>query len=365
LAHMKKSYANLKAAQIGGLMFDYAWSGWSNGGGMDDPYTTAGACYRMVFRLAAEGLGPECWIHERCLEFGSDVTLGLVASQRTMWDNNRLTANMVSTGGLRWYKNRVVMNYDNDAKNLLGDDRDAVRRILTMSYVTSGRLLLSNSFGSFSKHGVYDLTRIYPFPTKPKSARPIDAFISDTPRIYDYQVTDQWHQVTLYNDDNNNARGFSVPLAKDNMAGGLALEAKADYYAFDFWNDRFAGKFAGTAALKQTLRPREARMLSLHQVQNHPQFLATNRHIMQGVLDMPAGASWNAKTRTLSGVSTVVEGDPYIVILANNGRQTVSCNTNSSTAKAVLSIKDQKNGLTALTITSGKSETLTWSVKFK
>ena len=50
-----------------------------------------------------------------------------------------------SMGGLRWYKNRVVVNYDADGKKIQTGDRDADRRVLTMSYVTTGRYSFSES----------------------------------------------------------------------------------------------------------------------------------------------------------------------------------------------------------------------------
>ena len=78
----------------------------------------AGA-YRTIFKLASEGLGNKAYIHERNLKYGSDIALGYVASQRTWGDTDVITPEMVARSGLRWYKNRVVVNYDMDAKNLL------------------------------------------------------------------------------------------------------------------------------------------------------------------------------------------------------------------------------------------------------
>lgn len=50
--------------------------------GLDDPYSTAAAAYRKIYELAYEGMGKDSYIHERCLERGSDITLGTVSSQR-------------------------------------------------------------------------------------------------------------------------------------------------------------------------------------------------------------------------------------------------------------------------------------------
>jgi hypothetical protein len=61
---------------------------------------------------------------------------------------------MIARTGLRWYKNRVVIGYDMDSKNIFsawktgwyrGTDEDGRRMMLTMAYVAASRLLLPNS----------------------------------------------------------------------------------------------------------------------------------------------------------------------------------------------------------------------------
>ena len=96
----------------------------------------------------------------------------------------------VTRCGMRWYKNRVLVNQDTDSKNLvrLQDKRDHLRAVLTMAYVTTGRLLLANSFSQFSPETIRDLSRTFPYHTTPKSARPVDAFVADSPAVYDFEV---------------------------------------------------------------------------------------------------------------------------------------------------------------------------------
>jgi hypothetical protein len=149
LDHLREVYANFARGGIKGLMFDYPASGWAAGGGMEDGASTTAAAYRTIFRLPQELLGPDSYIHERNMERGSDVSLGVVASQRTENDTDLISPSVVTRCGLRWYKNRVVVNYDTDSKNLLkaaARSRDELRSLLTMCYTTTGRLLLANSF---------------------------------------------------------------------------------------------------------------------------------------------------------------------------------------------------------------------------
>ena len=77
----------------------------------------------------------------------------------------------------------------------------SLRMLLTMCYVTSGRLLLGTPFQHMTPEIVSALTRVFPFHSAPQSARPVDAFVhaGPFPQIYDFAVSPDWHQVTLLN----------------------------------------------------------------------------------------------------------------------------------------------------------------------
>ena len=353
IAHVREVWENLRQVGLQGVKFDYpdyAFTGWPTSGGLEDPYATTAMHYRNVFKLARDGLGPEAFVHERALSRGSDVTLGLSTSQRTEGDTDLIDPSQVSRVGLRWYKNRVVLNYDLDGKNpfhVSPLNRDGVRAMLTMSYVVSGTLIVVPSVGRWTTEMFYDLGRIYPFHAERKSARPVDAFSSKYPSVYDYKVNDDWHQITFYNTsaqeparggknspaDSATGRRPQIPggremtvgvgLAGDTAFGGLGLDPKREYYVYDFWNDRLLGKFSGSARLEQTLRPGEARMMSVRAVQPVPQFLSSNRHAMQGLVDH-LGCEWHADKQELRGVSLAVGDETYRAILACNGWKPVS-----------------------------------------
>jgi len=332
-ARMRQVYAAMRGA-ISGMMFDYCdelWVNEASRGGFQDPYVTATAFYRTFLRLAKEGLGPDSWIHERALnQPPADLALGLVDSRRTSGDTYKIDPAMVARSGLRWYKNRVVLAYDMDSKDLFGawktggyagSDEDGRRRLLTMAYVAASRLLLANSFRDLTPEVLHDLSRTFPYHSEPKSARPIDAFVADGwPRVYDFEVTPQWHQLTLYNQtEPSREETFSVPLSGDTADGALGLDPKKEYYVYDFWNDRFVGRLKGSDRLVERLRPGEARMLSVHEVEPNPQFLSTNRHLMQGYVDLARYPEWDDERLELSGAARVVGGETYQVVLALNG----------------------------------------------
>jgi len=363
LSHMNKVFKNLKTAGVKGLMFDYPASGWAFDGGMEDESVTTAAAYRTIFRLANDGLGPGAYVHERNMERGSDISIGLVASMRTENDTDIMDGSTVTRCGLRWYKNRVLINLDTDSKNIvrLQGNRDQVRAVLTMAYVTTGRLLLANSFSQFSAETLRDLTRTFPYHTTPKSARPVDAFIADFPSVYDFEVEGDWHQLTFYNPDADSSRVVGIKMSGKPVEGALGLNDEQSYYVYDFWNDRFIGKVKGNARLEQLLRPGEARMMSVRACLDRPQVVSTDRHIMQGYLDM-AHVEWNDSLGVLNGVSDVVAADPYNIIIATNGYVPLGNICKDRATRTSMSLL--KEGLLRLTLDSPENGSKAWSVFF-
>ncbi len=370
--HMQQIYANLKKAGIKGIFYDYPEpTAWAFEGGFENKYATTAWAYRRMFGLACEGLGKDALLQERNVVRGSDVTLGLVSSQRVWGDTDIITPEMVSLGGLRWYKNRVVINYYMDSKALTKarpiTNNDGVRAMLTMSYVTSGRFLLGNSTSQLSPSQLHDMSRTFPYHTTPQSARPIDAFDKGAkfPRIYDFEVSPSWHQLTLYNynmDSMQTAKNdFIVWLGKSLNEGGLGLDGSRQFYAYDFWNNRLVGLINGNEPFKQNLRSGEVRMIALHAKENTPQFISTNRHIMQGYIDLK-DVQWNSASKTLSGTASVVEGDTYIIVIATNGYKAKKVKVDSG--KATIKTVDNKNGLAELSIDSKQNKDIRWSLLF-
>ena len=266
-------------------------------------------------------------------------------------------------GGLRWYKNRVVVNYDMDAKSVhrtVPPTRDGVRRLLTMAYVTSGRLLLGSSFARMTPEQIHDLSRIYPFHRTPRSARPVDAFVRRNPLVYDFEVNPGWHQVTFYNPENE-PMSVSVDIAGDPGYCGLGLDENSQYHVYDFWNDCYVGTFKGEGVLEQKLRSAEARMMSLRRKLDRPQIISTDRHLMQGFVDL-LGARWEPDKRCLSGRSAAIGGEPYKVVIALNGHEPSGWFARGAFME--LEKKPGPGGLAEIVLTRKDNGAVDWSVVF-
>lgn len=265
-----------------------------------------------------------------------------------------------------------------DSKNPVAvpplEHADGNRAMLTMTYVTSGRFLVGASFGQLTKDELRDLSRTVPYHTEPKSARPLDAFTKTGAwcRVYDYPVSEDWHQLTFYNPDAQET-DISVDLSSSLNQGGMALDKDKTYYVYDFWNDRLSDKLPGSGALKQRVRPGEARMMSVREVKNHPQYIATNRHIMQGMLDMKA-SSWDEDRKTLSGKSRLVKSDPYEIVVATNGLEPLEVKVLGDTSKGRVNArlqaypegsKESELGLIKCILEADRTGDVEWGISFK
>ena len=229
-----------------------------------DPKMTATAFYRF-FSLLREGLGPTAWIHERNLEQpNNNITLGIVDSQRTVLDSDKISPGIITRSGLRWYKNRTVIAYDMDAKDITRawtpeksgcekgfkgwsgsvQDRtahDADHGVCSRQPSIAGQLVSRH----LPPEAMHDIERTFPYPTEPRSARPVDAFShKGWPRVYDFAVTPDWHQVTLFNSTlPTRKETIAVPLSGEPVDGALGLDPSAEYHVYDFWNDTYIGTF--------------------------------------------------------------------------------------------------------------------------
>jgi hypothetical protein len=179
--------------------------------------------------------------------------------------------------------------------------------------------------------------------------------------VYDFEVDPGWHQVTFFNPDFEKTTKIGIDMAGEQVDGALGLDAKRSYHVYDFWNDRYAGRVAGSSRLEQELRPGEARMMSVREALGRPQLLSTDRHIMQGYLDV-IRTEWKPGNMTLTGVSSVVGDDPYVITLAPNGYRPVEATCKDKNTKATMSIG--KDGLARVTLLRPENGEVEWSITF-
>ena len=135
-------------------------------------------------------------------------------------------------------------------------------------------------------------------------SRPVDVFENKPARIWHLPDTRAGHRrdiVALFNWDKQ-------PVTISCVTDRIGLPPAKEYVAFDFWANKFVAPFSDV--LKANLPGNSCRVLAVRPVADHPQLLSTSRHITQGIVDV-TDENWDAAKSVLSGVSKVVENDPY------------------------------------------------------
>ena len=360
--HIVETWARLRKEGIRGVKIDYPESAWRPEGGFDDRHASTTSAYRRAFELIREGMGEDGLIDERNLGESArpclDVTAGIIDTQRTWIDSNAFVPQMISISGLRWYKNRTVFNYYSDTKAVHDLPQGVLHALLTMNFLTSGRLDLSTSFSLFTPEITHAVSRTYPHYREPNTARPLDAFtgIKD-PQVYDLELTADWHQLALFNTGEEQAV-ISTAISGDRVDNALGLDPSAHYHAYEFWTDRYLGNHPGTARVEYKLAPLHCAMISLRKVQPHPQVVSTSRHVLQGWVDLTE-VRWDDQTKTLSGVAHVIGGEPFTIIIAQNGTELTQAAADD--AKITAQPDPHAAGLISLTLTADGNRPVRWT----
>ncbi|MBK1855043.1 hypothetical protein JO972_08740 [Verrucomicrobiaceae bacterium 5K15] len=361
--HFVKVWSAIRKAGVRGVKVDYPATAWRPEGGFDDRYASTNSAYRRAFSLLREAMGEDGLIDERNLgESGRpclDLTAGLVDTQRTWGDDNKFVPEMVSRSGLRWYKNRTVFNYYSDTKAVHGLTPENLQSLITMNFLTSGRLDLATSYSLFTPEVTRIVSRSYPHYQEPMSARPLDAFtdISD-PQVYELELTPDWRQVALYNTGAKRTI-VSTALSGDRTTNAIGLDPSASYHGYEFWSDTYLGKIEGSGRVEQELEPGHCAMISVRKALDHPQVISTNRHLLQGWVDL-TNVRWDESKRSLSGTAKVIAGEEFKIVIANNGIEMNQVKVDKGLA--TIAPHPTSRSLKVLSIESSQSGEVDWRV---
>ena len=338
-----QNYARTMWTRLGndgveGIKFDYPESAWALDGGFDDESYTTVSAYRKIYELCREGLGEDAFIHERIMGVvtftdvpRTDCNAGVVDLQRVWDDASHFEPEMSSRIGLRWYKQGTVFRYYPDGKSFHRDgvelDASHRRTFLTLIGLLSGRLELGTSFGKLTDEMIHDITRLYPVLPNGQAFRPVDFLMGkEHPEVYVYDVSRDWKQVILVNNDASTGRRWrpsirsvAAPVSGNQAdTGSLGLSADGQYHAFDFWNQTYMGILDGSGALAGDLWSGQALVYSVRRAADHPQVVGTNRHVMCGMMEL-SDHSWDGNSKRLSFTADLIAGEPMCVTIAIPG----------------------------------------------
>jgi hypothetical protein len=90
------------------------------------------------------------------------------------------------------------------------------------------------------------------------------------------------------------------------------IHNKKTYIAYDFWNNRFFGEVNNE--LKVRIPPASVLLLSIHQKSEMPKIISTDRHILQGAVELE-DVKWDSDQQILSGISAGTPDTVYNVYI--------------------------------------------------
>ncbi len=139
----------------------------------------------------------------------------------------------------------------------------------------------------------------------------------------------------------------------------LGLDENKEYLVFEFWNKAFLGSF------KKQLEPggidtiHHCQVFCFREKQNHPQLLATNRHISCGALEVQ---SMHWENSSLKGRSDMVAGDLYSLYLYEPKEYVFDKITLSN---AILVNNEKVGEMRVITFISKEGGSTDWEVAYK
>ncbi len=294
-------------------------------------------------------------------------------------DATRLGDDGFGYGGFAQFNsfNNVVWRNDPDHIELHQPDG---RRAATLTSLTGSLMMLTDKPQVYYGPEVVTAQRTAPvLVTRPGQVYDIDPTKTDRLWMVQHELSgagprpfeaDQRLQQTLYQLDI--ARPFErwtvlarTTGAPTNIAmSDLGLDSSRVYVAFDFWASRALGTFKGAL----TLAPVEengVQVVCLRERVDHPQLLATGRHVSCGGVDVQS-VEW--KGDVLSGVSqSVLEGIGMLFVTEPPGWTAVSVEAADARAQlGELLEPTQPGGVRwrRIVIASG-SPRIAWAIKYR
>ena len=322
------------------------------------------AVFRHVVEAIRREIGPEAFL------LGS---WGIRPELVGLLDANRVGDDGFGFGGFAQYNsfNNVVWRNDPDHVELTPND--AYRATMAAS-LTGSLLMLTDKPEVYATPRVEAAKRAAPvlftvpgqlFDLDPSRSSRIASARSEVsgagPRPFD---ADQASIIPLYLLEIN--RPFERWMVVGRLGGeaspirfaDLGLDPAGSYQVFEFWTKRFLGSLTNEFDPGTIDSTYHAQVFCIRNQVDHPQVVATNRHISCGGVDLTAVA-WDGTT--LTGTSHVVAGDQYTIFLTEPAGYTLDQATiDGATATAAMAAD-----LRTVSYSPSRSGPVTWRLRYR
>lgn len=281
-----------------------------------DPSYTPAMAYRKGMEIIRSAIGPAKHIND-CGP--GNITAGLIDTMRIEIDQNYGYSDAVwkqyfldssssaPAAAKRYYYNGNTWINDADhlCINLLSPSQ--AMAAATLLALSGGNIISGDRLTDMDSLKLDILKKA--LPSFGKAAKPVDLFDTDRHSVFALKVVKpygEWTVAAIFNPDNNGMVHRSIPLNR------LWLKDDKKYIAYDFWQEKLSGEVTGS--LEVDILPLSVTLLSLHEKKDHPQFISTDRHILQGAIETE-DIRWNTDSGTLSGTSYGAKGTSYNIMI--------------------------------------------------
>ena len=281
-----------------------------------DPTQSAAQVYRKGMEIMRSAAGDKCHI----LECGPGaITVGLVDSMRIEWDVNYgfseaawdtyfiHRAGSAAAAGKRYYfhKRTWVNDVDHLCMDLLSEEQ--AEAAASMIALSGGNMISGDRLTQLDTRKLEIFRKT--LPSYGEAAIPIDLLNSDIPTVFAIKINKsfaKWTVLGLFNPDLRKAKEEKISMDR------LGLDPGKSYAGFDFWKEKFVGEIQGE--LKVGVNPGGVTLLAVHEKTGKPQFISSDRHLLQGAIEIEA-AHWDEERKTFSGISIGPQGSSHNVYI--------------------------------------------------
>ncbi|HEV8505849.1 MAG TPA: alpha-galactosidase, partial [Chitinophagaceae bacterium] len=281
-----------------------------------DPTLSSAQVYRKGLEIIRKAAGDKCHI----LECGPGATtVGLIDSMRleadvnygfsdTAWETYFLhPACSASAAAKRYYfhKRTWINDVDHVCLDLLNNQQSEAAA--TLIALSGGNMMSGDRLTQFDRDKLDILKKIAP--AFGEAATPVDLFDDKMQSVFALKIKKLFAEWTIAAFFNSSLEQI---IEKKFSLQRLWLDPRKTYLAFDFWKQQFIGEITGE--IKLTIQPGSVVLLTIHEKTGHPQFISTDRHVMQGALEIE-NTNWNKSTKTISGTSIGPPGTSHNVFV--------------------------------------------------
>lgn len=322
-----------------------------------DPSVGRAGAYRRGLEAIREEVGEDRHI----LDCGPVTAAGLCDSWRTEFDFDELTWRQYTqepysnVHGIanRYYFHGHLWANDPDHLGLTLLTESQGRAVASLMALSGGTLISGDPLYALSEAKLEILRKV--LPAWGRGARPVDLFENGTPAVFHLPVDrpfGSWHVVGLFNWTLDSWTRKTVELAR------LGIDGAHAHVAHEFWTQRPVEVRQG--AISVDLPPASCAVLAIRSAQDQPQVLGTDRHVLQGAVEL-AHLEWDAASRRLTGELNAVAGSrPTLTFRVPRGLTPVQATIDGTSAP----VGGLVDGLLRLCVPAAVTGPQQWTVGF-